>query len=690
MILYADIESYSETPIKNGTYRYAESAEVLLFAYAIDDGPVEVIDFTDDALLAYEVMQYFLEEADQIVFHNSMFDRTVIWHALGIDIPVERIHDTMVQAYLHALPGSLGTLSEVFGLAEDKAKSKRGKELIQLFCKPRPKNHKLRRATSETHPKEWQEFIDYARLDIEAMREIHRKMPTWNNSNRELSLWQLDQRINDRGFKVDLDLAGRAIEAVDIAKAALADATHAATHGEVSSATRRDALLRHIMEEYGVDLPDMQASTLERRMNDPELPSAVRDLLTIRLQASMSSQSKYKKLVEAVSADGRLRGTLQFSGAGRTRRWSGRTFQPQNLPRPTIKQKEIDLGIEAIKAGCADLITTNVMALCSSCVRGCIVPSTGKKLVVSDLSNIEGRVAAWLAREHWKLDAFAAYDAGTGDDLYRLAYAKAFNIPVDQVDGGADKGPHRQIGKVLELFMQYEGGAGAFITGSLTYGIDLDDLSEGSWDTLAGWAKSESQQAWQWAQKKHRDYGLSEKTYRTCDALKRMWRKAHPAISSYWKELKDAAVAAIEQPGREITARRVTLIRQGAWLRLTLPSGGVLCYAAPKNDRGRIVYKGINAYSRQWSTQGTYGGKIFENMCQSLARDVMADNMMDLEKYGYEPLLTVHDELITEAPAQYEHANSDELSYLLARNPPWMPDCPLAAGGYEAMRYRKD
>ncbi|HBI8282959.1 TPA: DNA polymerase, partial [Escherichia coli] len=215
------------------------------------------------------------------------------------------------------------------------------------------------------------------------------------------------------------------------------------TDGEVQAATQRDALIKHIVESYGVELPDMQRSTLERRIADPDLPSAVKELLAIRLQASTTSTSKYKALMKGVSHDGRLRGTLQFCGASRTGRWAGRLFQPQNLPRPSLKQEQIDEGIEALKAGCADLLFDNIMELTSSALRGCIIAPTGKKLVVSDLSNIEGRMLAWLAGEEWKLNAFREYDAGTGPDLYKLAYAKAFDIAPDDVDKHM-----RQIGKV--------------------------------------------------------------------------------------------------------------------------------------------------------------------------------------------------------------------------------------------------
>lgn len=692
-ICWADTETYCETPLKNGTHIYAEGVEVMIFAYALDDGPINVWDRTADPIMPLELEEALADPKCLFVWQNSHFDRTVIRHDMGIDLPVERIHDTMVQALAHGLPGGLDILCEILGVTSDKAKDKAGKALIQLFCKPRPKNMNLRRATRFTHPVEWKQFIEYARLDIASMREIYKKLPHWNyrprkDSNYELDerkLWELDQKINDRGVCVDVELARAAIEAVDKAKVKLAKRTQELTFHTVQSTTQRDALLRFILEAYGVDLPDMTMATLERRINDPELPIELRELLAIRLQASTTSTSKYKTLIKGVSSDDRLRGCLQFCGASRTGRWAGRLFQPQNLPRPVLKQGVIDLGIEALKGGIADLLHENVMELTSSCIRGCIVAPEGKKLYVSDLSNIEGRAAAWLANEEWKLEAFAAFDSGIGSDLYRVAYGKAFDINPEDVDKN-----QRQIGKVMELMLQYEGGVGAFITGAITYGIDLDQMAEVAWPNIPKDIIEQAAKAWEWAQKKRSTFGLSRKTYMVCDALKRMWREAHPAISNYWPELKRSVIMAIGNKGKTYECGRLKIRRDGAWLRIVLPSGRALCYPSPvAHENGKISYMGMNQYSRKWCRIYTYGGKLFENICQAFARDIMAFNMPLIEDAGYEIVLSVHDELITEGPDN-DNYSSDGLSALLSANPPWADDMPLAAGGFEAYRYRKE
>jgi len=353
--LYLDLETFCEIPIKNGTHAYAEKAEITVFAWALNEGEVYVEDLTQGEPSA-ELIALLHDESVKLIAHNSGFDRTVLRHCYhGAPLKIERWEDTMVQALSHSLPGALGSLCEIFKIDQDKAKDKAGKQLIQLFCKPRPANQKLRRATRETHPEEWARFLDYAKNDILAMRELRKKMPKWNYRNAELALWHLDQKINDRGVCIDLELAEGAVRAVEKAQQKLAKRAQDLTDGEVSSATKRDSLLAHILNAYGVSLPDMQKSTLERRLNDESLPLVVRELLAVRLQASSTSTAKYKTLIKATSSDGRLRGTLQFNGASRTGRWAGRTFQPQNLSRPTLPQEEIDFGIEAIKAGCEDL-----------------------------------------------------------------------------------------------------------------------------------------------------------------------------------------------------------------------------------------------------------------------------------------------------------------------------------------------
>lgn len=391
--LYCDLETYSTKPINCGPHAYAEEAEILLFPYAVgEDALPNVWDVANDMLYVgkdwgnpqplggawpADLYRNFFDTEVMTVWHNGgNFDRVILHHVFGVDLeqdlPVERMHDTMVQALTHGLPGGLDMLGEIYKLDGDTAKLKTGRQLINLFCKPRPKNQKIRRATKETHPKEWLEFVGYSYRDITSMRVLRKKIPMWNYTGKERELWNLDQRINNRGFYVDLNLAESALEAVDREQKRLAKATEKATNGEVKRATQRDALLKHLLTEHGVALPDLTGATIERRLNDPGLPEGVKELLRLRQQASTTSTSKYKALVKAASSDSRLRGTLQFCGASRTGRWAGRTFQPQNLPRPSLEQDEITQAIKDLKNGVIDFTFDDVMTATSSSVRGCI------------------------------------------------------------------------------------------------------------------------------------------------------------------------------------------------------------------------------------------------------------------------------------------------------------------------------
>ena len=685
--LYLDLETFSETPITHGTHAYAANAEILLAAWAWDDAPVQVADFTANPpeQVPFDVSTFASDPDVEVVIHNSHFDRTVIRHVWGIDILTSRIHDTMVQAMAHSLPGSLGMLCEVLGLPSDKAKDKDGKRLINLFCKPLGKNRKLDRATRETHPAEWERFKAYAASDIEAMREVKKRMPVINFTPAERELWQLDQRINDRGVAIDLGLVYSAIEAIDKAKRELAGRTVALTDGSVSSTTLNEVFRLHLFEAFGIDLPDLQMATIEKALAAADMNPAMRELLLIRLQASSTSTAKYRVLMRGTSADSRLRGLLQFCGAIRTGRWAGRLFQPQNLPRPTLKQKAIDAGIEALRAGCAHLTTDNVMELISSAIRSCIVAPPGSKLVVADLSNIEGRVQSWLANEEWKLKAFRDFDAKTGPDLYKLAYSKSFGIKPEAVTDD-----QRQVGKVQELALGYEGGVGAFATFASAYSIDLNDLAQkvlldAPIDTIAqadkflGWFKKDNKSR----------YGLSDDAFVACDVLKRMWRDAHPNIANYWAALKDLSIKALVNRGNTFSELGLKVRASKNWLVIGLPSGRALCYPAPKIEDGdKITYMGIDQYTRKWTRTHTHGGKLFENLCQAVARDIMAANMPLIEVAGYKIVLTVHDEIIAEAPDEPQY-NAKHLASLLAANPAWAPDIPLAAAGFETYRYRK-
>jgi DNA polymerase len=343
-ILWLDSETYSETPIKDGTWKYAESAEVEIVTYAFGGGEVLLWDVLSGEQMPADLKAALDDPEQEIGIHNSGFDTTVFRFALGIVIPPERVLDTMVQALSHGLPGGLDALCDILGVPTDKAKHKTGRALMMLFCKPQPFKHSVGktfgtpaqrkaeierlkaawpgRATHLTHPTQWAAYCEYAKADITAMREVYKRLPKWNYpnpNNGERKLWELDQRINQRGVAIDVPFAQAAVRAADRAKAALAVRCREATNEEVQAATQRDAVLEHILTEYGISLDDMRKATVEKLL-ESDIPDDLRYLLHIRLQSSSTAVAKYSTLIKGVSSDGRLRGTIQFCGAGRTKR----------------------------------------------------------------------------------------------------------------------------------------------------------------------------------------------------------------------------------------------------------------------------------------------------------------------------------------------------------------------------------
>lgn len=687
MILWYDCETFNVNPITFGSDKYSETVEVLIHSYAFDDGQAFAWDAAAGGEMPVDLREALLDPAVVVIAHNSRFDRLMLRSKFPeLCPPIERWQDTMVMAMAQSLPGKLSDLCTVLGVPSESLKGADGRRLIQIFSSPQPAKSKIRRATRETHPEDWEKFLAYATQDIVAMRECYHRLVAL--STDELALWHLDQRINDRGICVDLALANAAVRATNAQRIRLAAEISKATNGEVSASTERNALLSHISDVYGLDLPNLQASTLEKYIGSGQLPQGLVDILNNRLQASTTSVAKYKALVNATSSDGRLRGTLQFCGASRTGRWSGRTFQPQNLPRPTLDAVDIEIGVKALKAGCEELFADNVMELISSSIRGCIIADKGKKLVIADLSNIEGRMLAWISKENWKLDAFAAYDCGYGHDLYNLTYAESFGVDPGKVDKN-----ERQIGKVEELALGFQGGVGAWVTFATAFGIDLDALAEKAQPNIPQHILKASAYS---LERKHLNkestHGLSDKAWVVCDSIKRLWREANPNIAAFWKDIEEAAIAATLNPGTTYYAgkRKFPIRRAGKWLRIRMPSGRYLYYPNINvDDEGKLFYKGLNQYNRKWESLSTYGGKLTENLTQAMSRDVLASSMQKIEDAGYNIVLTVHDEIIAEAPDSPEY-NVKHLASLMATVPSWAKGLPLAAAGFETYRYRKD
>lgn len=757
--LFLDTETFSGVDLKKvGAYAYAEhpTTEIMICTYAIDEGRVQTWDCTESPTMPRELRKALRrvsrKKAKIVMANGLLFDRLVIREKWGIDLPVCQIEDTMIMAFRHALPGSLDMQCQVLGVDAEHAKDKAGKALIKRFCKPTPKTYKIRRYTRETHPEEWAKFLRYAALDIIAMREVYWRIPDWGNTPKEDEILLIDQLINDRGFYVDVDLARAAIKAVQAHKEELKEEAWERFGGKL---TGNDFLpaLRDLAPAFTIH--NAQKSTLNDLLEDPDFPDEGKVLIEMRLGASSTASTKYNPLVNGLSADGRRRGCLQYGGAKRTLRWAGKGFQPQNLARGEysddhegkIKRREgesdisfwvrshmLTNGINSLLRGTAHW-AYDISKLTASTVRGCIIPAKGKKFVVADYSNVEGRGLAWIAGEKTALMVFRA-----GRDIYCETAGKMFGLDPEYIK--ANRKDLRQIGKACELGLGYGGGVAAFLQFAKNLGLDLYAMADVMKGTFPDHIWAAAKRGYEYARineakrppkpgkKDERPtYILPKNVWLTCDAIKRMWREAHPKTVAFWAELEDAVLCAIRNPGKAYWAganvrpdgkKALKIVRTkakhdptfdeerddpnaaGWWLKIELPSGRIMSYpgialsvtteidedTGKKRTSTRIKYQGENQTTRQWGFQYTYGGKLTENIVQALCRDILAWSMPGVEAAGYEIVLSVHDELITEVPDTDDYT-TEELCALMCDLPVWAKGFPLAAEGDIMYRYRK-
>ncbi|HDO2841614.1 TPA: DNA polymerase I [Salmonella enterica subsp. enterica serovar Typhimurium] len=751
-LLYLDTETYSPADLKRvGAYAYSEhpETEIMICSYAFDDEPVQVWDSTNGSRMPEDLRKGLRRvqrgKAKLVMQNGLLFDRLLMRECWGIDIDPRNIIDTMICAFRHALPGSLEALCQVLQVEEENAKDKRGKALIQRFCKPTPKNYKVRRYTSKTHPGEWAEFLAYAKSDISAMREVYHSLPQWGNTEFENTVLAVDQRINDRGFYVDTALANAAIDAVKQHKIELQAEANAKWGAGLTGAdflpTLRDLAPGH-------EILNAQKSTLNDLLADDDLPDDARTLIEMRLGASSTASTKYNPLLLGLSADGRRRGCLQYGGASRTLRFAGKGFQPQNLARGyydddpedkvirmpgesernyLLRKHALSTGIDMLLKGRAHW-AYDVSKLTATTVRSCVIPTPGNKLLVADYSNVEGRGLAWLAGEK---TALATFEAGL--DIYCETAGKMFGMEPDYIK--KNRKDIRQIGKACELGLGYGGGVAAFLTFAKNLGLDLYAMAETMKGTFPEhiWAAAKRGYEYARIQEKNKKgfngqkaerpaYDLPKNVWLTCDSIKRMWRESHPATCQFWTDLESAAMNAIKDPGtaywagaavRENGDRAIKITRTftkekgervpGWWLKVELPSGRVLSYPGigisvekqiDEDDdrteyRERIRYMGQNQTTRQWSKQYTYGGKLSENVTQALCRDLLAYALVNVElNQGWPIVLHVHDEIVCDVPKTDEYSIQGLISKM-CELPSWAAGFPLAATGDELMRYAK-
>jgi len=667
--LRIDLETYSSVDLrKAGMHRYVESDdfEVMLLAYAFDAEPVQVIDLMQGESIPPEVETAIFDSNVIKTAYNAAFELACLGRHFGRALDPMQWRCTSVHALYLGLPGNLADVGKVVGLPEDQQKKRSGSALIRYFCIPcKPTKANMNRTRNKPiHDREkWRLFKAYCAGDVVAEREIANRLAKFPVPDKEHRLWVLDQKMNNKGVTIDRTLVEAAIQCDQIYKQKLTNEAIALTG--LSNPNSRNQLLAWLVVEDGTDVEDLTKKTVPAILKNTE-SDVVRRVMELRQQLAKTSVSKYHAMQRSACNDAAVRGLTQFYGANRTGRWAGRLVQVQNLPQN--KHKDIDLARNLMKAGDFDGVDSlfgSVFDTLSQLIRTAFVARPGHKFVIVDFSAIEARVVAWLAWCQWRIDVF-----NTHGKIYEASAEQMFKLPPGSVD---KKSPYRFKGKVAELALGYQGGAGALKTmGALDMGLTEDEL----------------------------------------EPIKVAWREANPEVVQFWYGCENAAKEAVaRKTSVDVTIAggrsKLTFIWESGFLFIGLPSGRRLAYVKPRIEAedlyrekadgskfqiaraGSLTYEGLDQKTKQWTRLPTYGGKLVENITQAIARDLLAESMLALDDEGFSLLTTVHDEIVAEelidGPRDVHLAEQ-----IMGRPIPWAEGLPLRGDGFETPYYMKE
>lgn len=652
-----DIETFSSIDLKkSGVYRYVEAPDfdILLIGFSIDGGPVEVIDCTarhnnyEEERKMVQFKKHLYDPECIKSAYNANFERTCLAKWLGKEMPPEQWRCTMIKCLTMGLPGSLADAGIALGLPEDKLKDPQGKALIQYFskpCKPTRVNGQRTRNLPEHDPDKWKLYIEYNRQDVVTEMAIDSKLEIYKTTETEQELWNLDQEMNDRGVRIDVDMVDKIVDYDTVRKEELQQEAQ-----EITGLTNPNSLakLKVWLNDQGMPMTSVTKDTIAAALSLQYIPENVRRVLEIRTALGKTSTAKYSTMLDAVCDDHRLRGILQFYGANRSGRWAGRLVQTHNLAKNSLP--DLDLARELAAEGDFETMQTlfgETAFVFSELVRTAFIPSEGCRFVVSDFSAIEARVLAWIAGEEWVLEAFRA-----GKDIYCETASMMYHVPVAK--HGAN-GHLRAKGKVAVLACGYQGGVGAMKRMDKEGTIPEEELQ----------------------------------------AVVDSWRNANPKIVKLWRLCEIAVRTAIEEHRTVRLQHGLEFSYINHNLFIKLPGGRKLCYwdtklkMDPRDGREHIVYMGVNQETKQWGETETYGGKLVENIVQATARDCLAVAMTRVSKLGYKIVMHVHDEMIVDVPVEDTGA-LDTINACMAEPIDWAPDLPLKGDGYETTFYKKD
>ncbi|MDU3010962.1 MAG: DNA polymerase [Peptoniphilus harei] len=640
--LSIDLETYSSVDLgKSGVYKYAESEdfEILLFAYSIDDGGVKVIDLASGEIIPEEILSAFSDENIEKWAFNANFERVCLSRFLGKRLKPQGWYCTMIWSAYLGLPLSLEKVGEVLKL--DKQKMNEGKTLIRYFsipCKPTKTNGMRTRNLPHHDLEKWSTFKEYNQRDVETEMAIKKKLSAFPMPQSEWENYWIDQNINDRGILIDEVLVDSAIKFDEILRDKNMDIAIGLTGLENPNSPLQ---LKEWLNKKGLEIDSLAKKDVESALKNAE--GDIKEVLELRQELSKSSVRKYDAMKNVKGKDNRARGLIQFYGANRTGRYSGRLIQVQNLRRNNLK--DLELARSLVKNRdyeTMEILYESPSDILSQLIRTAFIPKEGTRFIISDFSAIEARVLAWLAGEQWVLDAFE-----NGEDIYCRTASRMFGVPIEK---HGINGHLRQKGKIATLACGYQGALGALkAMGGIEMGLSEDELQ----------------------------------------SIVDSWREANPNIVSLWWDIDSVVKRVVKTRTKEEYKNLVISYEKGI-LFIELPSKRSLAYPKAKIGTNRfggesIVYEGI-VVGNKWDKIESYGGKFVENIVQAIARDILAEAMMRLEKKGFNIVMHIHDEVVIES----DSSSIEEINEIMSLVPSWAPGLILDADGFESEFYKKD
>lgn len=643
--LSIDIETYSDVPLqKTGVYRYCESPnfEILLFAYSVDNAPVEVVDLACGEKIPEEVLAALEDETVIKWAFNASFERICLSRFLGYPtgeyLDPESWRCSMIWSATMGLPLSLEGVGAVLGL--EKQKLTEGKDLIKYFCQPcaPTKTNGQRTRNRPFHaPDKWAAFKLYNIRDVETEMGIQQKLRKFPVPDSVWEEYHIDQEINDRGVRLDMELVHQAIEMDTRSREELTEAMKHLTALENPNSVQQ---MKQWLSDKGLETESLDKKAVAELLKTA--PPELCDVLTLRQQLAKSSVRKYQAMEKTVCDDGRARGMFQFYGANRTGRFSGRNIQLQNLPQnhlPDLAEARALVRVGDFTG--VELLYEDVPDTLSQLIRTAFIPREGTQFLVADFSAIEARVIAWFADERWRQEVFAK-----GGDIYCASASQMFKVPVEK---HGINGHLRQKGKIAELALGYGGSTGALkAMGAIEMGLTEEELPP----------------------------------------LVDAWRQANPNIVKFWWDVDRAVMEAVKYK-HTTTDYGLTFSCRSGMLFITLPSGRMLAYVKPKVGTNKfggecITYEGVGG-TKKWERLDSYGPKFVENIVQATARDILCYAMRTLRCCSI--VMHIHDELVIEADPK---VSLDAVCEQMGRTPPWAQGLLLRADGYATPFYKKD